>query len=163
MDMTLVAQTASAFSALRTIASGLIELRDFNKLAAVQADMNRELLTAQNGLFDLQAKLLALSDALNAEKAAHAELKARASERERYALHEVEPGRFVYKRRADVEPTEPAHYLCQPCFDKGVKAVLQETHDKYRDEIKCPVCKLAAVHHNHPIYHPPQGRDDPFS
>ena len=52
-------------------------------------------------------------------------LKAALDDRSKYALTEVFPGKFCYSAKVDEKSGEPAHHICQLCFDAGVKAVLQ--------------------------------------
>ena len=36
---------------------------------------------------------------------------------------------------------EIQHYLCQPCFDKGIKAVLQKFGSFGSISLRCPICE----------------------
>ena len=116
MDMSALLSARQALAGLRDIAGCLVAIRDFNKLSAIQADMNQRILDVQGALLDLQTGYAAQSQQLEQAKARAGELEDAASERDRYTLYEIRRGAFVYRRRDGAQPKEPAHYLCQPCF-----------------------------------------------
>jgi hypothetical protein len=60
----------------------------------------------------VQTSFAAQSDALEKTKPQATALENAARERERYELHEIGPGAFVYRGRDGVAPPEPLHYLC---------------------------------------------------
>ena len=73
-------------------------------------------------------------------------LEAQQSERARYELAKLGVGGdfFAYRLRGVAElrerADEPPHFVCQPCFDAGKKAVLQ-----VRGHIaSCPLCRVSA-------------------
>jgi hypothetical protein len=139
--MSAIASARQAISELRTIATTLTDIRDFNKLPAIQAELNQRILDLQEAVLELQSQFAANSDALDAFKARLTRLEATERERKRYALYEIRPGVFVYRRRKEVKPPEPDHYLCQPCFDKGVKVVLEAQKSDVGAKMQtCPVC-----------------------
>jgi len=141
MDINAVSSGIAAMQGLVGISRTLLEVRDITKLAGIQFELNQRILDVQAAMFDLQAKFQAKSDAFEALKAHATQLESAARDRERYTLHEIRAGAFVYRRREDVQPTEPIHYLCQPCFDKGVKAILEAQDSGVYGELQiCPVC-----------------------
>jgi hypothetical protein len=142
MDISAVGSGFSALQGLRAIATTLLEVRDFTKLAGIQGDLQQKILDVQGAMLDLQATLSAKSDAFETLKARTTQLENAARERERYELYEIRPGAFVYRRREEVPPIEPRHYLCQQCFDKGVKAVMRSIDSAhFGPRQQCPVCK----------------------
>ncbi len=53
-------------------------------------------------------------------------LKAKADERDAYTLAELRTGAYAYARKkTDGGNDQEPPYLCQPCYDKGVKSVLR--------------------------------------
>lgn len=150
MDLSAISAAVSAITVSKELAKAALGVRDFNEMAAVVAKLNEQLLKAQEGLFGHQAQLLALQQEHfeTTEKLRKAE-KALA-ERGRYALIELSPGNFAYS--ANITPvdsevgnpvsTEPPHNVCQPCFDKGSKAVLRRTVFYGTEVWTCPVCRI---------------------
>jgi hypothetical protein len=124
-----IATTKAAFDAL----SLAIKVRDEAKISAATHEMQERLramsdiamsYVEKNAALVSKNATLELASAENAR--AHADLVERLRERERYALHEVRPGAFVYTYKPGVDGEQkPAHYLCQNCYDKGIKSVLR--------------------------------------
>src|ERR1700674_4288112 len=113
IDMPATASAGQAISGLRKIATTLIDIRDFNKLGPIQAEVNQRILDLQRTMLELQSQLAAKSDAFDALEARLTRLEGTARERKRYALFEIRRGVFVYRRRKEVKPPEADHYLCQ--------------------------------------------------
>lgn len=116
--------------------SGLSTAIGLTKLAVDARDDSK----AQQALTEVNAKLVALSISALAlaesnralmaqvgslENELH-ELKLQAEDRERHPLTELRPGAYAYATKPVQEGDDPqAPYLCQPCYDKGIKAMLQ--------------------------------------
>lgn len=155
MDLTLVTGAVAALRTALDIGKTAVEIRDANKLNEVVIRMNEQLLQAQQSLFTHNAELMTLQqDHFKATQELR-ELKEALSERRRYTLVELVPGKFAY--RADAVPMasgagnevrpQPEHYICQPCFDgvSKVKSVLQRSDSTYQRRTmttwSCPTCK----------------------
>jgi len=146
-----IAVALANLGAAHTIVKGLIDLRDRQKLAAVQADLTERLLEAQTHLVELVG-MLAEKTALAAElqeRVRH--LERHQLEHGRYELSEIAPGRdLAYRLKppgALTERTdEPPHFLCQPCLDiPGHKAILRLTVVWGTDTFTCPACKAEFI------------------
>ncbi|KLD63906.1 hypothetical protein [Dyella japonica] len=137
MDLALINTAVTSLAHIRQLGEAMKDIRDFNLVAAQVAEINSQLLKAQESLFahsaqmhELQAKYREVSDELRKANEALAE-------RGKYHLHELSPGVFVYRCG---EGEQPVHHLCQPCFDKGTKAVLQRHNRWGAISIDCPIC-----------------------
>jgi len=117
----------TAARALAELAKVAIDARDDAKAKAAIADLQSKLFDATSAALAMAEKASALQTALSEAQREKAEIEAKLHDRASYALHEIRPGAFVYAAKAggDVAADRPAHYLCQPCYDKGVKAVLR--------------------------------------
>lgn len=148
MDMASITTALSAIGLARQAVSAALELRDFNQAAVELSRLNDALLSAQNGLltqsatlFQLQSEKFALTEELR-------KLKEALAERARYTLVEVAKGAFAYRSNLASEEgatsgsgaAEPEHYICQPCFDKGSKGVLQRRTNGVSIILRCPLC-----------------------
>lgn len=144
MDISLVTGAVTAIKAARQIGSAALKVRDFNQFAGTIAEINEQLLKAQESLFehnadmmDLQQKYFEACEELRA-------LRKAATERDKYSLCEISPRVFVYRAKVSTgtaaEDAEPLHYLCQPCFDKGVKSVLQNYNQWGTVYLHCTIC-----------------------
>lgn len=150
MDLSSITTAFTAIDLVRRGLSAAIEVRDFNQAAAELAKLNEALLSAQaallaqnSALFELQREKFETAEKLRKMEEALAE-------RGRYSLVEITPGGFAYRvnlapqQGGASEPgsTEPMHYLCQPCFDAGKKAVLQRQAAWGSVHARCPSCAL---------------------
>jgi len=149
MDLSLIATAASSLGLAKDLAKAAIGVRDFNAQATTIAQMNEQILKAQDALLthsinmhELQQKYFETLEKLRA-------MEKLIAERGRYSLFEVSKGVFVYRvipgehvgHDGNPIPPEPEHYVCQPCFDKGVKSVLIRNHNSIDITHGCPECK----------------------
>ncbi|MCD8455921.1 hypothetical protein LPH50_08175 [Xylella taiwanensis] len=69
------------------------------------------------------------------------ETKKALKEKEKYVLSEIHKNQVAY--RVKKETGEPDHYVCQGCFDKGIKFVLQGKNCKQSHlfSLSFPNCK----------------------
>lgn len=149
MDLTLITAAVNAINVSKDLAKAAIGVRDFNEMAPVVAGLNDQLLKAQQALFAHNAQLLALQHEQFETAKELAKAKEALAEKGRYSLVELSRGIFVY--RVNVAPVgshvgdpvraEPLHYVCQPCFDKGIKVVLQRVESAGGVGHRCSGCK----------------------
>jgi len=137
MDISLVTGAVTAIQAARTLGSAALKIRDFNQFAGTITQINEQLLKAQESLFTHNAEMMELQQKYHEACEQLRRLKAAAKDREGYVLREMGPGVFAYLSEGRAEPL---HYLCQPCFDKGVKSVLQDQHNLGPVYLHCTVC-----------------------
>ena len=149
MDYSLISVTATAITAAKELGKAAMGLRDFNQVAVAMSQINEQLLKAQDSLFTHNSQLAQLQSQYFEATQKLRELEETVRQRGRYSLFELATGNFVY--RVNVAPeaghmgdptlTEPLHYLCQPCFDKGVKGVLGLVKLGRLSHHICPLCK----------------------
>lgn len=150
MDVGLPTGAIASLNAAAGIGRAALEIRDMAKLSGEVLKLNGAVLDAQQSLFKLSAELLALQQQHfeTAEKLRKA--NEALAERGRYTLVQVSLGQWAY--RVDVAPqasgsgeprvAQPAHYVCQKCFDEGRKVVLQHSTGSYLGPtFTCPGCK----------------------
>ena len=135
----------------KDIGKTLLAVRDFNEVAPVVAKLNDELLKAQDALFRHNTELLALQQKQFEITEELRKAKKSLAERGRYTLVEVSDRMFAYRVNiapvsGDVSnpiPAQVLHHLCQPCFDKGIKAVLKmhTILGGATSLLECPICK----------------------
>lgn len=124
MDITTITAAQASIKALMGLAKGATA-------AVVDSQLKDRLIDIQSGILDVQAKL---GDA-QAERlkllgqVAELKEKIRVLERARdvlndYQLHEVGPGRFLYKYLKGA-PDHVEHFACPTCYDGGKITVLQ--------------------------------------
>jgi len=151
MDWSAISGITTSISAARDIARGMASLRDAALINERTSALLEQLLKAQEGLLAHNTALLQLQNEHFKACEELRELKEAARERGRYSLVELIPGNFAY--RVNITPQEggtsepgspePLHYVCQGCFDKGIKAVLQHRRLHLRgDTWRCPLCRV---------------------
>lgn len=148
MDLSFFIGATSALKGAKDIGSALLEMRDFNQSASKIVDLNRFLLQAQESLFAHNTQLLQLQNEHCEASQELRKLKEALAERGRYSLVEITEGSYAYKSKvvqaesAASSPvaSEPEHYLCQPCYDKGVKSVLQRKVPLGDVFLACTIC-----------------------
>ncbi len=65
------------------------------------------------------------------------------AEKQRYELVELYRGSLAYAVKEAVRGSEPPHYICPACYQKGEKSLLQGTSSTYGgNQLSCPVCGL---------------------
>lgn len=131
-------ELSAALSALSqgfTVIKGAIAARDDAKVTAALIDMSERLMNAYSAGLDAAANAGSLQSQLSAAQAEIAQLRGRLEERDAYVLHEIRPGAFTYTWKGVAGGGQPAHHLCQPCFDDGRKVVLQGNLDG--DRLRC--------------------------
>lgn len=117
-----ISSALSSAKAAFDILSTSIAARDEAKIQAALTDLQRKHteLTASamahiEKAFNLQSDLLKAKDEIS-------KLKTEINQKESYDLFEVASGKFCCKSNKE---GSPLHYLCQPCWDRGIKSVLQ--------------------------------------
>jgi cell division protein FtsB len=147
MDFSVVSAAMSAITSAKTFGQSLLELRDFSQTAGIVSQLNGELLKAQESLFNLSTQLNQLQQEHHDTERQLRDAQDRLAERGRYELFELSDGVFVYRSSQgnSADGTgEPVHCLCQPCFDKGTKAVLRKNNVPWGTiTLQCPICKEA--------------------
>lgn len=158
MDWSAFGAITSSITAATDIAKGLSAVRDGALISEKTAAIMEQLLQAQQGLLAHNAALLQLQGEHFKTSEELRKLKEAASERGRYSLVDIGNRCFAYRVNvgpqvggtADPGFSEPVHYICQPCFDKGVKSVLQ---GRFRAHgLECPTCKIAMHVDNNALF-----------
>ena len=119
----------SAFKAMFDMAKSLKDINDTAVRNGAIVELQEQILGAQVA----QAALLERVNYLEKEVARFEEWEI---QKQRYELKEIGRGAFVYALKEHPEPTEPPHFLCANCFQKGQIAILQtETRFPGRCEV----------------------------
>jgi len=130
--------------AIKNIATALVQERDREKLAALKLELTDKILDLQTKLLEVHGAVVLEGENLRLAKERIRELESNEREKSRYELAELGAigNVFAYRLRPKSElterQTEPPHFVCQPCFDSGKKAVLLIN----TGEAFCPCCQL---------------------
>ena len=147
MDFGLITSAVGALVSAKDIGAAMIGVRDNNLVALKVSQMNEQILKAQEALLthslqmgELQQRYFEALEKLRA-------VEKLIADRGRYTLVELTPGAFAYRlatpqliNQGDEAVSEPAHYVCQPCFDKDIKVVLQRAVFYGTVKLRCSCC-----------------------
>lgn len=142
-----IGSAIAAFSAMKDLASGLVNERDRQKAAAIEVEFTNKFIEAQTHLTQLLGTVINQQGHIGTLEKRIRDMEAAQAEKERYVLAKVGTERefFAYRLRAPAELTERIdeveHFVCQPCFETGKKVVLSGNGDGYWE---CPACKHGA-------------------
>lgn len=139
-----ISSIVGSLVAIKDLVAGAVDERDRNKLATIQSDLTNKIAEAQTQLLQLLGTVIEQQRLIPVLEQRIRELEAAQAEKARYKLAKVGASGefFAYQLRSAAELGEAAgevdHFLCQPCFDIGKKAVLTGNGSGFWC---CPVCK----------------------
>lgn len=155
MDLSLIGAATAALSAARDIGKSAIGIRDFNQVAAAIAQVNEQLLKAQDSLFTHQSQLLTmqqelfvLKEALRQKESALIEaqeeiskLKQKKLDLDQYERFLHVGGGWAYHRKGASPDNEDEPTYCANCFEQEKLSVLQPgTGPTFRGYLVCHKC-----------------------
>lgn len=141
--MTDIATISAAIGSLRTaaeIAKGMIGLRDTAIIQGKVIELQSAILAAQSSALAAQSEQFDLINKIRDFEKDIARMKAWDSEKEKYTLKQVQPRSLAYAIKPEAQGSEPAHYICANCYEKGEKRILQQKDVLH---LWCPECKTA--------------------
>ena len=134
----------SGIKALYDAARLAIDARDDAKLKSAMMEMQGKILEAMESALNSKTQAMTIQDALHAAQDELKQIKGKAADRDRYTLT-LMPGdgkQYAYASQPHQDGKHyPPHYLCQGCFDKGLKFVLQGSEFYGGTNYDCPGCK----------------------
>jgi hypothetical protein len=131
-----IAAAISALGQAISFARTAVEARDDAKAKQAIMDISSHLFVVH----EVATKLAIENQKLQAEAR---EIKQQQLDEERFALHEIEPGRFALRFEPRQAERTPVHYVCQACFAAGKKVVLRAEESAYAGHsLSCPVDAL---------------------
>lgn len=105
------------------------------ELNTVLFELQQKLLEAQQGQFQLSERNRELERQIQAAD----DWK---TEKARYQLYEFPTGTLAMCIAPSAQGSEPLHYLCATCFQKGSKSIMQARKNILHDQLICNDCKL---------------------
>jgi len=102
------------------------EIHDEVKIKKGISEFLDKYMSLQTSSLDMQQKNMQLLEDKKVVENKYKELEDKLNERDKYSLFEFTEGVFVYKSISD---NQPKHFLCQNCFDKGVKSIFRSQSD----------------------------------
>jgi hypothetical protein len=130
-DMTLISQTFTSLQSASQLAKALIGLRDSAMIDAKVIELRDHLIEAQGSSMQAQTEQSALIQEVRDLKKQITDMENWGKEKQRYQLIEPWAGCFVYALKESSKETEPAHYICEHCYQGGRKSILHN-HTHYK-------------------------------
>ena len=135
----------ATFKTIIDIAQGMKDLRD-------SAAINAAVIELQNKILAAQGEQFALIDQIRNLEQKVVTLEKWDTEKQRYELKDIGQGCVAYGLKADVQSSEPVHYLCANCYSDNKKRFLQfRRESRFRSEVySCQGCGSQLYTIGHP-------------
>ena len=143
----------------KSMLDGAKALKDMND-AAVR---NAAVIELQEQILSAQAEQSALIQKVRELEADVMKFEDWETEKKRYKLCALPPGVHVYSLKPEMADGEPAHHLCEVCYNKGHKSILhQSAVNSGLYHLKCHSCgaDYRAGHHTGEVVIAHGARDD---
>jgi hypothetical protein len=144
-DMTLINQTFTSLQSASQLVKALIGLRDSAMIDSKVIELRDHLIEAQGSMMQAQMQQSALIQEVQGLKQQIMDLENWNEEKQRYQLIPPWPGCFVYALKESCKGGEPAHWICEHCYQEGRKSLLHNTFKNNNRRIvfiKCSHCGL---------------------
>jgi len=149
--LTAIGAAAASLTAIKEIGTAAFGAREAHVAQAAKLEFMDKLFDAQTKLSHIASAVIEKDAVIASQSQRIRDLEAHQSERSRYELQELAPGRHVFAYR--LKPVaaltervdEPVHFLCQPCFDASSsrKAILMRSDSAdFGPSWTCPVCRV---------------------
>jgi hypothetical protein len=140
-DTSAIAGLTASLRAAVEIMKAMNDISDANLIPTNISELTREIMSAQACALAVQSEQFDLLQSKRGLEEEMVRLKAWSSEKYRYELKNVGPGAIAYVVKANMQGTEPAHWICANCFQSGKKRFLNESHsDLHFVYHKCQEC-----------------------
>lgn len=125
VDMAMISGTMAALKSASEIAKTMIGIHDADVLRSKVAELQAQIVSAQSSALTAQADQFALRERVRELEKEAADLKAWEAEKQRYELKIVAAGATTYALKEDAGGSEPPHWICTACYQKGKKSIMQ--------------------------------------
>jgi hypothetical protein len=140
-DISAIAGLTASLRAAVEIMKAMNDISDANLIPTKIFELTREIMSAQACALAVQSERFDLLQSKRGLEEETVRLKAWSTEKYRYELKNVGPGAVAYVVKANMQGTEPAHWICANCFQTGKKRFLNESHsDLHFVYHKCQEC-----------------------
>lgn len=125
VDMALITGTISGLKTAGDIAKSILELKSISDVRTKVIELQSAILSAQGSAFEANANQSALVEKIRALKEELARMKAWDRQKQRYQMISPWDGTIVYSLKESMKETEPPHWICANCYEKGERSILQ--------------------------------------
>jgi hypothetical protein len=154
MATEVLAQVRGITTMMKTVVEVVDGIVGRTKNTKAKAEISTSLdflVTAQNGILEIQNGLTAIVAENNELKKQVLQLKAWDEDKRNYRLESIAHGVFAYRYAPSEQPSKADHFLCCHCYDDGKKSILHFNQEPSRPALFCPAC-----HTKYPLSRPPR-------
>lgn len=152
-DLSAIAGVFSSLQAVGDITKAMIGLRDAQAFQAKALELQGVVMDAQSAAFSANQERATLIEEVGKLKQQIVQMEAWEREKQRYQLQQLPPGVFVYALKPEMADGEPFHSICQACYQRGQKSILQADEESLGiHHLTCTTCgtKLTVGHYRKP-------------
>jgi hypothetical protein len=144
MDGTPIISFLQTVKSVKEIGTALIGLKVTGEVQAKIIELNNLIIAAQGHAASAQQENAALVTRISELEKEIANQKTSISHNQNYELKEVDVGALCYVLKEYAQTSEPPHWLCQPCFSKGHRNILQKDTFEFGNKAQyvCNTCKF---------------------
>lgn len=148
------------------LASAIKTISDDVELKSKTSDLYNTIIALQTGIMEMQAQNSSLLQENNSLSKKLMKIETWENEKSKYLLREICTQVFVYESKSTDTNTDPNHWLCAQCYNKGVKSILQlRTKNPSGSYYICHNCNSEICDHSnkeHINFSPGPGNDSFF-
>ena len=147
----MAAELLTGLSVFKTMLDMAKALKDIND----RTIRNAAVIELQEKIFTAREQQSALAERVRDLEKEVTDFKAWGTEKQRYELVELYGGSLAYTVKETMRGTEPTHYICASCYQKGQKSLMQGVESSLGErQLRCPECKLEITHSFDPDWKP---------
>ncbi|MGO8833197.1 MAG: hypothetical protein ACLQE9_10345 [Roseiarcus sp.] len=137
-DMSAIAQAFTALNGVKTIAQGMISLRDTALISGKVVELNGKIIEAQNAIFAIQSERSTLVQRINELEKQIVQLEAWDTDKQKYELKNLGGNALAYMLKPEARGSEPPHWVCTNCYGDRRISIIQRTTGNVH---MCPKCR----------------------
>lgn len=153
----------SSIKAATDITQSMLTLKTDAAVTTKVIELNGVLLGLQGQLNTAHVEQTTLTGRIRDLETEVAQFKRWEQEKERYSLHEFPLGTLAYRVKTEMQGSEPLHYICANCYQKGVKSLLQSCEDGWFKALRCNHCSSIIHIENIPTVGVASTNYDPYN
>jgi Zn finger protein HypA/HybF involved in hydrogenase expression len=147
--LTYIGGALGALKSAADIIKTLAGARSDSERSAKILELQSQIMAAQTSAIQANTAQTALVERVRELEAQIAKFETWNAEKQRYELKAISPGALAYALKAEAAGPEPFHHICQRCYEKGKKSILQFSPSAMAELIPntfdCPECKAKIV------------------
>ncbi|MFI8383340.1 hypothetical protein [Pseudomonas sp. NPDC079086] len=135
------AGAVASANAAKEISQSLMTLRDEELIRSKVFDLTNSLMDLQQQLMTAQIQQMELVRKVTELESELDTLQLKSQDRDKYKLHRFFTGTYAYVMAEAFRGSEPDHFICSHCFEKGKRVTLQTSYKSFASTLECPDCK----------------------